>query len=72
MLSIFGIFNLLMWWEAKERSGYATYQFEEETQHYKIPQVLLGKLAQQKINFENNMPGTKKKMGKMTPTDNEY
>ena len=57
-------FDLMMSWEAKAISGSTTYPFVEETDHSKIPQVLLGKLAHLKINFENNMPGTTKKMEK--------
>ena len=72
MLSIFDHFYLMMWWESKARLGSASYPFEEETDHSKIPQVLLGKLAQLKVNFEKNMPGTTNKMKKMTPTDYEY
>ena len=64
MLYIFGHFGLMIWWEAKARSGNPTYPFEEETNHFKIPQVLSGKLAQLKINFEKNMPGCTKKIEK--------
>ena len=72
MLSIFGHFDLMMWWEAKAISSSTTYPFEEWTDHSKISQVLFGKLDRLKINFEKNMPGTTKKMEKMTPTDNKY
>ena len=69
MLSIFGHFDLMMWWESKAISGSTVSLFEGETDHYKIPQVLLIKLAQLNIKFENDMRGTPKKMEKMTPTD---
>ena len=52
MLSIFGQFDLMMWWEAKVRSYTTSYQFEEETDHSKTPQLLLVKLAQLNINSE--------------------
>ena len=72
MLSIFGPFDLIMWWEYKEISGSTTYPFEEEKYHFKITQVLLGKLSQLNINFEKNIPDKTKKMEKITPTDYEY
>ena len=62
MLSIFGNFDLMLWWKANAISGSTTYPFEEEIDHSKIPQVLSGKLDQLNINFENNIPGTTKKM----------
>ena len=43
--------------EDKARSGSTKNPFEEEIDHSKIPQFLSGKLAQLKINFENNMLG---------------
>ena len=43
MLSIFGNFELMMWWETKARSGPTTYPFEEEIDHSKIAKVLSGK-----------------------------
>ena len=64
MLSIFGNFDLLMWWEAKARTVSTTYPFEEETDNSKIPQLLSGKLAQLNINFVNNMPGKTRKIEK--------
>ena len=54
----------MMSWDTKAISGYTTYPFEEETNHSKIPQVLLGKLSQLNISFEKYMPGTTKKMEK--------
>ena len=59
----------MMWWEAKARSVSTTYPFEEETDHFKIPQLLSGKLSQLNINFEKNIPDKTKKMEKMTTTD---
>ena len=54
----------MMWWEAKSRSGSTIDPFEEETDHLKTPQVLLGNLDQLKINFENNIPGAPRRMEK--------
>ena len=55
-------FDLIMWWEAKVRSGSTKYPFKEEIDHSKIPQLLSGKLAQLKTHFENNMPGAQSKL----------
>ena len=63
MLSIFGHFDLMVWWKAKEIPGFTTYPFEEETDHSKI-KVLSGKLDQLKIKFEKNMPGKTRKIKK--------
>ena len=64
MLSTFGHFDLIMWWESKARSGSTTYPYEEETDHSRIIQLLLSKLARLKIDFEKNIPGTTNKLEK--------
>ena len=56
MLSIFGNFDLMMWWEAKARSGSTIFPFEEEIDHYKIPQGWSSNLDQVNVNFEKNIP----------------
>ena len=64
MLSIFGNFDLMLWWKAKAISGSTTYPFEEEIDHSKIPQVLSGNLVKLNIKFEINMPGCTKEIWK--------